>query len=126
MDEIIIGDRVIQYFRRNSVMDYSSALAWCDSLNGELPIPTSINENKFLRSLGSSWLGVSATMKGLVWTNWGTGARNGNADGVQLQGEDGQWIDGNNEVPTTCYLSVKGKVIISRVYLFTPFFAFLH
>jgi len=103
--------------RKYDHMDYASAIRWCTSINGVLPVPTSEEENDFLYQLGSTWLGVQTdNMSTVHWTNWKNGEPNGDGIYVHLVKEfDGQWNDINLEggwlfeTGTTCYTRVTGN-----------------
>jgi len=99
-------------------MTLANAQAWCNGINGNLPIPESAEENEFLAGLGSTWLGFLTTdMVGLTFTYWRSNEPSGDSTGVQLIAEeqkwgytwDGRWNDGSDEWPTTCYINdIKG------------------
>ena len=106
------------------MMDYIEANSWCTEQNGNLPIPTSQEENDFLADIGSTWLGANTQDSiNLSYTNW-VCHRNGcepSGDGPQVQlivgyrwdvnwgygGWNDQMISGDSLA--TCYLAIKGK-----------------
>ena len=113
--------RQIKYVRNGASMTLADAQAWCSGLNGNLPVPTSAEENEFLASLGSTWLGFTTDdMSGLTFDNWRKGASDGRPDEpsgdsteVQLIAEDkwgirwdGHWNDADvANWPATCYVT---------------------
>jgi len=73
--ETTIGSVEISYARQDALMDYETAVAWCNGLGGSFPVPTSPEENEFLRQLGNTFLGfgTNSDLSALTWTNWGPG-----------------------------------------------------
>ena len=110
-------------------MDYNTALAWCTSNNGVLPVPASDEENEFLRGLGNTFLGFDTSeLDQLTWTNWRRGEPSGDGPVVQLLTNvpwnsddwEGKWNDDSRrQYPATCYTS-KGNTISVNLNLLTP------
>ena len=116
--------RIISYVRSSTTMSYNEANSWCTQQSGQLPIPTSQEENDFLANIGSTWLAVNTqNLSGLTYTNWGLGryGREPSGDGSQVElivgekwGVDwkfGTWNDGGSSFAATCYLKIEGKEI---------------
>jgi len=69
-----IGSTIIHYIRNDQEMDYYEARSWCEQQGGSLPIPTSPEENQFLRTLGNTFLGFEREDRvRLTWSNWREG-----------------------------------------------------
>ena len=102
------------YTRSTVPQPYRYAFAWCHAQGGKLPTPDSAEENKFLKSLGSTHLGIHIG-KFYRYVNWRFQEPSGDGFHVALLAEkkwgkawNGKWNDQpsntNHAFPTTCYL----------------------
>lgn len=81
--------RYIEYIQPPDKLSHALADEYCAGQNGYFPIPKTFEENKFLTSMGDTWLGFTVDDQSNVnYFNWHSGQPKSGKDAVYIEAED--------------------------------------